>query len=210
MKLLFVVMFLCTINKLHSQDLKEIFSSSEIDIEFVGLDFSQVKMVGFASSKTPNEIQEYYFDAWNNLLIKETQKYDIKRAFKRSKISYDLSIVHVVNKKRSFGNMLTDVVPQAFSLKDIQQIVDGYNTSEMQAKYGLSFVVHSFNRFEERGYIYVVLFDVNSKKVLFAEPMSGAAGGLGFRNYWARTIYNVLEDIRDYKFRRWQKQLAEY
>lgn len=210
MKNIFIITtILCQLNFLFAQNIKAVFNSSKTNIKFIGLDFSHAKMVGKEAFKSQNKNQESYFSDWNNLFISETNKYDIKRAFMNREMELDFSIVENLNNKIEFAEMLTDECPKSFSDEKIQNIVNQYNTEEMEAGFGLSFIVHSFNKNQERAYIYIVIFDINTKKVLLSEKMSGDAGGFGFRNYWAKTIYNILGNIRDYQFRRWKKQFED-
>jgi len=188
----------------YGQDVREFFTSLEAEVEFIGLDFSQAKMVGVATENVSDKIK-----AWNDLLIKEHRKYDVKRAFMKRSVNYNFKVVNHLNRKIKSVDLLTNVSPQSFSIQKLQHIVNRYNTKAMKGEYGLSFIVHSFNQFRERAYVYVVIFDVTSKKILFSAQMSGDAGGFGFRNYWARTIYNILEDIRDYKFRKWKGEIKK-
>jgi hypothetical protein len=207
MKCLWIAFYLLITYSSYGQDIREFFTSLEVKVEFVGLDFTQAKIVGLSAKNTPDEIQVGYFRAWNDLLLKERQKYDVKRAFMKRSIDYNFEIVHRLNKKIKPENVRTDLSPQSFSAKKLQTVVNCYDTKEMKSEYGVSFIVHSFNQFRERAYIYVVIFDVATKEILFSAQTSGDAGGFGFRNYWARTIYNVLENIRDYKFRKWKKEM---
>ncbi|MFT5648083.1 MAG: hypothetical protein ACI976_002779 [Aureispira sp.] len=209
MKLLWIALCLVITYASYGQDVGEFFTSLEAEVEFVGLDFSQAKMVGLSPKNAPNEIQANYFRAWNDLLMKERQKYDVNRAFMKRSIDYNFKIVNRLNKKIKPIDLLTDLAPQSFSAKKIQAVVNCYETKEMKSKYGLSFIVHSFNQFRERAYVYVVIFDVRTKKILFSAQTSGDTGGFGFRNYWARTIYNILENIRDYKFRKWKVEIKK-
>lgn len=207
MKCLFVALFSVISHCAYSQDIREFFTSLEASIEFVGLDFSQAKMVGVTDRNASTETQATYFRAWNDLLLNETRKYDVKRAFMKRNIHYNFEIVHTLNRQLRYVDLLTDLSPKSFSKKSLQKMVNRYDTQTMKSTYGVSFVIHSFNKFRERAYVYIVVFDVASKKVLFSAQVSGEAGGFGFRNYWARTIYNILEDVRDYKFRRWKEKV---
>ncbi|CAA6813139.1 MAG: Unknown protein [uncultured Aureispira sp.] len=204
MKLLWIAFYLVITSFSYGQDVSEFFTSLEAEVEFVGLDFSQVKMVGLSTRNTSDEVQGDCFRAWNDLLLQERRKYDVKRAFMKRKIFYNFDMLNRLNKKIKPLEIQTDLSPQSFSTKKLQLLVDRYDTNEMKSKYGLSFVVHSLNQFRERAYIYVVVFDVATKKILFSAQTSGDAGGFGFRNYWARTVYNILGNIRDYKFRTWK------
>ncbi len=191
----------------HAQDAREFFTSVDAEVEFIGLDFSEAKMVGLNTKNAPQEIKVKYFKAWNDLLIKEARKYDVKRAFMKQNLSYNFDVVDHLNQQTKSETLLANASPQSFSEKKLQGIVNQYNTQTMKSQYGVSFVIHSFNQFRERAYVYIVIFDVATKEVLFSAQTSGEAGGFGFRNYWARTIYNILEDIRDYKFRRWKEEI---
>ncbi len=206
--ILFLV-FLCCNYSLSAQDIKDVFSSSKTMIEFVGLDFSQAKMVGADGFNDPGKIQSYYFGAWNGLLLSESEKYDVKGAFMKAEMDYDIEVVESRNETVDFMEMVTNKTPKSFSDETIQNAINQYDTKAMQADFGLTFLVHSFNKFQERGYIYVVIFDAKSKKVLFSDRMDGEAGGFGFRNYWARSVYEVIEKIKNGQFRRWKKELTK-
>lgn len=193
---------------LKAQNIEEIFTSSKVPMDFVGLDFSQAKLVGSEGFSDPAKIQNYYFGTWNGLMISEMEKYDVKKAFMKRTVDYDLSVVEAVNSEVEYIDLVTNKAPKSFSEEKIQDIVNQYDTKDLENEFGLSFIVHSLNKFQERAYIYVVIFDTKSKKVLFSDKMSGEAGGFGFRNYWARSVYNILDDISNFQFRRWKKDVA--
>ena len=204
--ILFLVFLLCNYS-LSAQDVKEVFSSSKTMIEFVGLDFSQAKMVGSDGFNNPSKIHSYYFRAWNGLFLSESEKYDVRGAFMKTAMDYDTEVVEKGNEEVDFLEMITNKTPKDFSDEIIQNAISKYDTKEMQADFGLTFLVHSFNKFQEKAHIYVVIFDAKSKKVLFSDKMEGEAGGFGFRNYWARSVYNVIDEIKDRQFRKWKREL---
>ena len=205
--LLSIVFTLSALN-VWAQDVSEVFSSSKTMVEFIGLDFSEVKMVGSEGFSEPAKIQNYYFGVWNGLFMSEIEKYDVKGAFMKRDMDYDLSVVEDGNDEVDFIDMVTNKNPKSFSDEKLQEMVNRYKTDKMEAKFGLSFIVHSFNKFQERGNIYVVIFNSKTKKVLFSDKMTGEAGGFGFRNYWARTVYNIIEQIKDGQFRKWKKETS--
>jgi hypothetical protein len=88
----------------------------------------------------------------------------------------------------------------------IFEIVNDYNP-ETQTGVGVVFIMESFNKEEEKGHMWVVFFDIPTKEVLLMEKMSGAAGGFGWRNYWARTYYNVLKEIEKTQYKAWLEKL---
>ena len=197
--------FLVSSVNLWAQGASEVFNSSKVVVEFVGLDFSHVKLVGEEGFNNPEKIKNYYFGALNGLLMSEMEKYDVKRAFMRQDMDYALDVTERVNDEIDFIDLVTNRTPKSFSDETLQGIISAYDLSETEADYGLSFVVHSLNKFQEQAYIYVVLFDTKSKEILFSDKLSGEAGGFGFRNYWARSVYNIIKDIQKQKYRRWRK-----
>lgn len=208
-KLILVAIALLTISNLFAQDVSEVFNSSKTKMVFVGLDFSKAKMVGSDGFNDPDKIQSYYFGAWNSLLISEMDKYDIKKAFMKREMDYDMGIVEKGNSEVDFVEMVTNKTPKSFTEDEIQGMVSAYDMDGAEADFGLSFIVHSFNKGEEKAHIYIVLFDVKSKKVLLSNRLSGEPRGFGFRNYWAGAISNIIDDIEDSKFRKWKKELEK-
>jgi len=195
---IFILTLLLNVGITSAQSVSDVFTSSKTMMEFVGLDFTAAKMVGSEGFSDPGKIQGYYFGAINGLLMSEMDKYDVKRAFRKRDMDYDLSVVEDLNNEIDYMDLVTNKTPKSFSDEKIQQIINQYDTGDMQAKFGLSFVVHSFNKYQERAYVYVVIFDTKSKKVLFSDKMSGESGGFGFRNYWARSIYNIIDLIESH------------
>ena len=60
---------------------------------------------------------------------------------------------------------------------------------------GLVFVVDRLVKLQETGCIYVVFFDVSSRKVLKCERVSEKAFGFGFRNYWFRPVKEAVRKL---------------
>ena len=189
-----------------AQTMTDFFSSSALDVAMVGIDYSEVKLVGAEGFSDPPKIQSYYFGAWNGLLISEIDKYDVKSAFSKKNIHYHLNIVEKGNLAVDYINLVTNVTPPFFTNEKLQEIISRYNCETIEAPFGISLVAHSLNKLQERAYYYVVIFNPKTKQILFSEKISGDAGGFGFRNYWARSYYNVLNEIKKSKFRKWKKE----
>ncbi|MGH1337873.1 MAG: hypothetical protein ACRBFS_17260 [Aureispira sp.] len=206
MKLFLAICFvLLQFNVLEAQELKKFFNSSKVTVDFVGLDFSNVQLVGAEGFTDPPKIQNYYFPVWNGLLLSEISKYDVKGAFYKDNVTYELEVVEAVNEEVEYIDLVTNSSPKSFTDQEIQKIVRAYGTKNLQSDFGLTFIVHSLNKLQERAYIYVVIFNPKTKKVLFSERMSGEARGFGFRNYWAGAVYDIIKQIKKGKFRSWRK-----
>lgn len=202
-----VLLFFLSANILLAQDVKSIFDSSNTSMEFLGLDFLQAKLVGVHDFNKSATMQDNYFDAWNDLFLSEKQKYDVRRAFVNQEMSFDFSMVKKRHEGLKLAEMVTNYKPESFSKEALQAIINSYDIGESESELGLSFVVHSLNKYQELACFYVVIFNIKTKNILFYEKLSGEAGGFGFRNYWARCVYNILEDIKDYYFKSWKNEV---
>ena len=47
---------------------------------------------------------------------------------------------------------------------------------------------------------------MKTKKVLMTERIIAKATGIGFRNYWASTIREVIEEIDKKKYKEWRNK----
>ena len=54
--------------------------------------------------------------------------------------------------------------------------------------------------------VWAVLVDMSSKKVLLTERFESKANGFGFRNYWASTIKETLNEIEKNKYKEWKSK----
>ncbi len=185
----------------NAQSASSVFNTNEVT--WFGVDFSNSKFIGPEGFSNPFEIVDRFFDSWNNLIVSEQKKYDIKKHFRKRYVEYDLSIV----KERNSSVDPDDLVLESYeshelSMEDIRQIISEYNSN--RSGLGLVFIVETFNKPRDLGTMYVTFFDIKSGKVLFAEKLSGKAGGIGLRNYWASSIHKVfIESGKQYG--KWKK-----
>lgn len=205
---LILIVFIIS-NNLFAQTIEDVFKTSKMSMDFVGLDFSNAKLVGSEGFSDPAKIQNYYFNTWNGLMISEEEKYSIKKAFMKNEVDYHLGVVEEVNAAVDYIDLVQNSSPENFTEEKLQKIVNQYDTKNLENELAISFIVHSLNKFQERAYVHIVIFDTKSKKVLFNKKMSGEARGFGFRNYWMGSIYDILKDISKSKFRKWKREITK-
>ncbi len=169
-----------------------------------GIDFSHAKLIGTDGFTNPDDIKGRFFASWNNLVISEPDKYEIRKFFKKSKVILNLETVEAINQKIDVGKMVTN---QNYNLtkEEIPDIVRNYSGNE-NSGLGVVFIVEAFNKITQTGYIYVTFFDIATKKIILSEKLSGEARGMGLRNYWAGCIFEVMETSQS-KHHRWRKSL---
>ncbi|UII34781.1 hypothetical protein LVD17_13280 [Fulvivirga ulvae] len=169
--------------------------------EFVwcGLDYSHVKCIGRDGFNEPYEVKHKYFDAWNELVLAEADKYDLQEAYYKSRQITDLSVVDRRNDIPDVDKLVINDSYQ-FEKGKLQEIIKDYDLEKSDEGLGLVYVVESLNKYRQTAVIYVVFFDIASKEILWNKSYTTDARGFGFRNYWARTIYNTMnESGEDFK-----------
>lgn len=179
------------------------------EILWVGINFSQAKFTRNGFSFT-HEIMQHYFHQWNMLILNDQKKYDIRMSFRKPVMQYDLSMVTKLNKSLKINDVLTRFIGIKDVFKDEQMC---QYVSKLQfpqtLKYALTFVVESFDSGLKNAAIWVVVVETATREVVLCEKFLKKPAGIGTRNYWARTFYNVFYDIQSNSFMRWENMVKD-
>lgn len=164
------------------------------EITWFGLDYSKVSLYGSnIDFKDVSEIKTHYFDAWNQLILNEQTKYNLKKFYKKTKVNVNLDMVSELNLTADESKMLNKNEinsPVNFTTTDIAKMVSEYKVEGTGT--GLIYIVEALDKRNVKGIIHVVFFDIASKKVLWTNHFKTGARGIGFRNYWASPIFNTM------------------
>ncbi|PWV50696.1 hypothetical protein [Chitinophaga sp. S165] len=202
----FVLVFVClSAGHSQAQTLKEFFSNESTPLTYLGVDFSAAKIEG--ETATAAEIINK-FEPINTVITTESKKYDVAGAFKRSSISTFLDAVQTINAGVNPTTLKTNNVAdleKGLTPADIDKHVKKYDLKG-QKGIGLVFIMDGMSKTNKEAYVYATLIDLSSKKVLLTERFTGKAQGFGFRNYWAYTIYKVLNSIDHGKYKEWKNK----
>jgi hypothetical protein len=170
-------------------------AASANTLVWCGLDYSMVKMIGTQDFRQPTAIFPGMLEAWNGLFMKEMLPSLEKMA---KSVKSDLGAVEASNAKVSAKQIeATDgtrdemVKPSHITEADIARMVKAYELKNNQGL-GLVFIMDRLVKAQETGCMYVVFFDLASRKVVLSERVCADAGGIGFRNYWFRPVKNVV------------------
>lgn len=197
---LLVLLVLFAFVSAKAASVKDIFTAN--DMVWLGLDFSHIRLIG-SDFNDINKIKQVFFKDWNDLTLKEASKYNIAKFFQKGNVVNDLSIVEKTNNVVKESTLQSDK-PLAIDKSMIQKAIKDYNFGKNKG-IGLMLFMECFNKTTEKGVMWVTFIDLDSKTVLMAEKMEGTPGGFGFRNYWAKTYYNVLKDCQK-KYSEWKTQ----
>lgn len=209
-KFIFSLMLLLSISCISSAQFNkaDIFKSSA-DITWLGIDFSEVKFIGPATgwgdegTKSPTEMRDKYFPAWNELIMNEPKQFKIAEAVSKTEINSAIEITAdanaKMNKKEIFSENIGDF--QLITEGDVQSMIKKYN---FKGKSGIGFlmIAEGMSKGREEASYWVTFVDMSNKKVLLAKRMLGKAGGFGFRNYWAGTVKSVFKSMKK-EFKNW-------
>jgi hypothetical protein len=210
-KVLILLAFLGTGLALKAQNSsKDVFQKDEI--VWYGLDFSKAKLIGQfdqgggAMPASGSELKAKYIPGWNDVILTEPDKYDLKRIFRKTSVYKDLAVTEKVNSKIDPDAILTYNDYRFKNADDtIVSALGHYPEGDKKEGIGVVFIVEYFDKQAQKASYYVTFFDIASKKVLFREHMFGRAGGVGLRNYWVKTVHDVLTQIdRDF-YKMWKK-----
>ena len=193
----------CCIGKLNAQTFQEVLNP-ETKITWLGIDFTDVKVMGHTDIEL-EDLAERQFQGINELVLAEPKKFDLPKAFHKANVESDLSFVKAKNKGLSDSQIKSDNDADLarFSNATIDKMVKSYDFGSKKG-IGVIFFMEGMSKKKERSYIWVTFIDMGSKKVLYTERMEEKVGGFGLRNYYAKSIYEALEDIEK-KYKDWKK-----
>jgi hypothetical protein len=189
----------------YSQSRQDIFNRTGTKIVWLGLDFTQVRMVGPLGTVDKNELLPL-FDEINMIVISERTKYNLEAALRKDEVPYNLEIVSKLNSEIDPGKAIAYASnDEGVRLNEeaISVLVKQYRIENKEG-IGLVFFMETLDKVKEKGTMWVTFFNLADRNVLFTERMSGVAGGITFRNHWSRPVYEVIDQIRNTKYAEWR------
>jgi hypothetical protein len=206
--LAYVLIYLSIVAK--SQSAEDLFKASDTKIFWLGIDFSHVQLVGDfsqfnnAGEKSSVEMKNKYFPAWNNIVLDEAKKYDVKGMLRKESLTYDIDMIAGINAKAATEELETSN-PVEYSRDDIEKFVKRYN-SKSKDGIGVALIAETLNKRELEAWYHFVAIDLSNNKVLVYDRIKGKPSGIGLRNYWANTIYDVVKEIKGERYREWKNK----
>ena len=200
---LLLVLFSVQVNAQTAQD---VFKSGT-PVTWLGLDFTEARFIGDRERLGSHSDVLHLMEAINQLIINEPTKYDIAAAIARTRVEKSINVTSNHNAQLDVSELLSDQSRDYQRLKasDIEEIVSGYNFDDLDG-IGLMFNVESFSKMDESASVWVTFINLNTKEVLFTQRMTGKPGGFGLRNFWGRSIYNIIGDIKKKEFEMWRRR----
>ncbi len=182
---------------------------SEKEILWLGIDFSKAKFTKKGFDISQDNLRQL-FNEWNLLIISDQKKYDIRLSFRKPIMSYDLSTLSKRNRSIRLSSILREHI-HLNDLLDEEHIQQYINTIEMpqQHQFALLFIVESFDAVSKTGSVWVTIAETATKKIVLCEKFIKLPSGFSTKNYWGRIFYNILFDIKNYAFYRWENLVSQ-
>ncbi len=199
---LLITILSCCINGLSAQTIQDVFKS-ETTLTWLGIDFTDVKVLGHTDIEV-EDLAARQFAGINELVLAEPKKFDLPKAFHKTTIETDISLVKAKNKGLDPEKIKSDNEADRtrFTKSTIEKMVSGYDFGGKKG-FGVIIFMESMSKKAERATMYVTFVDMTSKKIILTERMEEKVGGFGLRNYYAKSIYEMLEDIQKDKYKEW-------
>jgi|694.fasta_scaffold29327_3 hypothetical protein len=208
--LIFVLFLLTLCPNSNAQSVSDLFSASKTQVYWLGIDFSHVKIIGSfnqfsdAGAVTPIELKEKFFTGWNNLVLSEPDKYDVRGMFRKENLIMDLHAITKINSGTATEELET-YSPPNYTKEDIEKFVYSYDF-EIKEGIGLLLMAEYLSKIQDVAKYHFVAVNLSTNDILIYDTFEGSAGGFGLRNYWARTYYDVICQIRDQKYKFWKRE----
>jgi hypothetical protein len=195
----------------NTQTVEDLFQPGDIRISWLGIDFSHVKLIGNfaeffeAGEKSSWQIRDNYFPKWNRIILDEPEKYDIRGMLRIADIYYDIDMIADINAKTPLEDIESYNTPK-YTDKDIESFVGQYDL-EGKEGIGVLFIAECLNKNAVEAFFHFVAINMKTKQVLFHERLRGVPNGFGFRNYWANTLFSIIQDIKFYYYGSWKMKV---
>ena len=142
----------------------------------------------------------------NDLMIKESKKYDFRGAYRRKYWEVDISEVEKRNQNVDPSELLSfnDSDLHLMKKTDVDSLVSGFNFGDHKG-YGILLIVEGMDKQKRLMTVWYTLIDMEHKKVLFSNLLQGGViGGFGFRNYWASAINSTIIYVDNKCYHEWK------
>lgn len=203
--ILFACLLILSIKSNAQSMVAELFSQEDMKYTWLGVDFSNVKVVGGMDAlanwgeKGPGPFTTFYCDEWNKLFVREGEKYDIRGMLRIDRLGYNYKAITQINAEASIENMYRDREPD-YTQEDIQGFIQDYDFGITDG-IGIMYVAESMNKMSENMRIHLVAINLSNNNIMFSEMFETPVGGHGLVNYWARGMYEVVVQVKRKRYK---------
>jgi hypothetical protein len=205
-KIVYFTMIVLASNISFAQDVKDIFER-KTKITWLGLDLTGAKFIGDRERYGSTSDVMHLMESWNDLMLKEHDKYNVKLAIQKDEIHEALDVAKEHNAGLDVSEMFSNDTNDQNHLRenDIASIIADYDFKG-NTGIGIIFNVEAFNKLKDQASVWVTFVNMDTKEVFFTERVTGQPGGSGLRNFWGNSMEDILIKIRRKEFENWKKK----
>lgn len=182
-KLLFMLLCTFSITILNAQNNEKIY--------VYGIDYSYAKV--YAAEESVEQFAKAFEDI-NMLIVLQSEKYDFSRIMgKRVEVVIEpmMKVITTADYAdlKSFNTTYEEPI--------YSEIVENYKLPQTEGV-GVVLVAKLLNKPMGKATYELITFDISTREILSNREVSGETGGFGLRNYWARSVYNIIKSVKLY------------
>jgi len=176
-------------------------------LHWYGIDYSQTRFIGSDGFTEPERMVNHYFEAWNEVINTEAEKYSFEEFLLKDNIERHTDQVTAQN--QTVTNIEERIIDEDFTLTQ-EQVIDILSNYTYKQTDGIALhlVMESLSKSATKATAYWVFVDPATRTIVHMEKMEGKAGGFGFRNYWIRPIMEMLEAM-DKTYKKTKKEVKK-
>lgn len=161
-------------------------------ITFYGVDFSLAKIYG--SEDTLEKLQNAFVGI-NYLFEAEPEKFNVSKALEIKQVElFNFQVKEKVNEINE-DFLFTKENRYFVTDNEIDNVVRNLK-KEGDSQYGAVIVTGLLNKIANQGTFTYVVFEQNTKEVIFQQELTGKPRGFGLRNFWAGALYDTMKKIK--------------
>lgn len=164
-------------------------------INFYGVDYTKCRAAGLEG--TPEQISKALTNI-NDLFVTEAKKYDVAKMTKKKVGVVDTKVAAAMCENMNADSLLIQSTGNKLSSEVVESTIKNLNLKETKGT-GLLLIGEYLNKSKSEGSYRVVFFDIESRSIIAQWEATGKAGGFGLRNFWAKSVYLVMDAIKSYK-----------
>ena len=168
-------------------------------VVWLGIDYSQVQMIGTTDFNDADEIFPGYLEKWNTLYL--TEQLEELSARVKQPIKVDVGGVTAANNNASGDQILREaghigyVDQPNITRAQREEMLAGY-TLDQNSGVGLVFVMEYMLKEAAQACLYVTFVDLSDRSILAEDRQCLAGGGFGFRNFWFRPVKEATAELK--------------
>jgi hypothetical protein len=208
MKKTLIIVFMLFSGIVHSQNSDYCFLFNSPNAVFYGIDFTFVKFSNQGANGFNDlvKIRDSYFNAINVNLTPEVNRFDLSKCFAKN-INMAIETANMRNKTTNIENIIS-TSGNSISNEQLNKLLSFYPTNNAKSDLGILIVaeellkVKSGSSDDSFGNYKVVFFKNADQKIILTLDLLGMAGGMGWSNFWTKSVTNALDKINMKKLKK--------